>query len=190
MVQYTIIEINLFNIFTDFSCFVSAVIDKASYTNIKNYVDFAKNNPTGAEIVYGGDFDDSKGYFVTPTLIQALDPKFKTMEEEIFGPVLTVYVYPDAKYEETLRLCDSTSPYALTGAIFARDREAIVLASKLLRNSSGNFCIKNLLFIFDHFFDSVKTLTTSALELLLDNNPSEVPECQEPTIRLDLPLTF
>jgi 1-pyrroline-5-carboxylate dehydrogenase len=126
----------------DFSCFLSAVIDKASYDNIKNYVDFAKESKD-AEIVFGGHFDDSVGYFITPTIILAKTPNFKTLTEEIFGPVLTVYIYPDAQYEETLRLCDSTSPYALTGSIFSRDRSAIVLASRILRNSAGNFYIND-----------------------------------------------
>jgi 1-pyrroline-5-carboxylate dehydrogenase len=126
----------------DFSCFVSAVIDKASFQNIKNYVDFAKSSPD-AEILIGGEFDDSKGWFVTPTIIVAKDPKFKTMAEEIFGPVLTLYVYPDAKFEETLHLCDETSPYALTGSIFAQDREAAAVASRILRNAAGNFYIND-----------------------------------------------
>jgi len=126
----------------DFSCFMSAVIDKASFDNIKNYVDYAKSSKD-AEIVFGGDFDASVGWFVTPTIILAKDPHFKTMEEEIFGPVLTIYVYPDAKYEETLHLCDTTSPYALTGSIFSKDRSAVALASKILRNSSGNFYIND-----------------------------------------------
>src|SRR5690242_14932550 len=81
--------------------------------------------------------DDSQGYFIKPTIILAKDPKYKSMQEEIFGPVLTVYVYPADQYEETLRLCDSTSPYALTGSIFATDRYAITTAAKLLRNSAG-----------------------------------------------------
>jgi 1-pyrroline-5-carboxylate dehydrogenase len=126
----------------DFSCFLSAVIDKASFDNIKNYVDYAKASKD-AEIVCGGDFDDSKGYFITPTVILTKDPKFKTIAEEIFGPVLTVYIYPDDKFEETLHLCDETSPYALTGSIFARDRSAVVLASRILRNSAGNFYIND-----------------------------------------------
>lgn len=126
----------------DFSCFVSAVIDKNSFDNIKRYIDHAKSSKD-AEIVSGGDCDDSVGYFVTPTIIQAKDPKFKTMTEEIFGPVLTIYVYPDAKYEETLHLCDETSPYALTGAVFAREREAVVLATNILRNSAGNFYVND-----------------------------------------------
>jgi len=127
----------------DFSCFVSAVIDKNSFDNIKRYVDHAKQNPKDAEIIHGGEFDDSVGWFVTPTIIQAKNPKYKTMAEEIFGPVLTIYVYPDAKYEETLHLCDETSPYALTGSIFAVDREATILATNILRNAAGNFYVND-----------------------------------------------
>jgi len=126
----------------DFEAFVSAVIDKNSFDNIKNYIDHAKASKD-AEIVYGGEYDASQGWFVKPTIILAKDPKYKSMQEEIFGPVLTIYVYPADQYEETLRLCDSTSPYALTGAIFATDRYAIAQATKLLRNSAGNFYIND-----------------------------------------------
>lgn len=126
----------------DFTTFQSAVIDKASFENIKKYIEHAKA-ATDAEILVGGEYDDSVGWFVKPTIILAKDPKYKSMQEEIFGPVLTIYVYPDDKYEETLRLCDDTSPYALTGSIFAREREAVVLATKLLRNSAGNFYIND-----------------------------------------------
>jgi 1-pyrroline-5-carboxylate dehydrogenase len=126
----------------DFSCFMSAVIDRNSFNNIKGYIEHAKSSPD-AEILIGGKCDDSVGYFIEPTVIVAKDPKFRTMQEEIFGPVLTLYVYPADKYEETLALCDETSPYSLTGALFARDRFAVELGSKLLRNSSGNFYIND-----------------------------------------------
>jgi 1-pyrroline-5-carboxylate dehydrogenase len=126
----------------DFSTFMSAVIDKNSFNNIKGYIDHAKQSPD-AEIVHGGTYDDSQGYFIQPTVILAKDPKFRTMQEEIFGPVLTIYVYPADKYEETLKLCDSTSPYALTGSIFARDRYAIDTATRMLRHSAGNFYIND-----------------------------------------------
>jgi 1-pyrroline-5-carboxylate dehydrogenase len=126
----------------DFESFVTAVIDKNSFDNIKNYIEHAKSSKE-AEIVYGGEYDDGQGYFVKPTIIQAKDPKYKSMVEEIFGPVLTIYVYPADKYEEALRLCDDTSPYALTGSIFATDRYAIATATKLLRNSAGNFYIND-----------------------------------------------
>jgi 1-pyrroline-5-carboxylate dehydrogenase len=127
---------------TDFRNFMGAVIDKTAFKNIKGYINFAKGSKD-AEIIVGGGCDDSKGYFIEPTIIVAKDPKFKTMREEIFGPVMTIYVYPAKKFEETLQLCDETSPYALTGSIFARDREAALLASRILRNAAGNFYIND-----------------------------------------------
>eukprot|EP01113_Clastostelium_recurvatum_P046341 TRINITY_DN810_c0_g1_i2.p1 TRINITY_DN810_c0_g1~~TRINITY_DN810_c0_g1_i2.p1 ORF type:complete len:585 (+),score=185.22 TRINITY_DN810_c0_g1_i2:103-1755(+) len=127
----------------DFSVFFTAVIDQASFKNIKGYLDHAKSHADQAEIIVGGGCDDSVGWNVEPTIIVAKDPKFRTMEEEIFGPVLTVYVYEDAKYEETLHLCDETSPYSLTGSIFSRDRYAIQTAHRILRNASGNFYIND-----------------------------------------------
>jgi len=126
----------------DFSTFFSAVIDKNSFNNIKGYIEHAKAS-SDCEIIVGGKYDDSVGYFVHPTIIVTKDPKYKSMEEEIFGPVLTIYVYPADKYEETLRLCDQTSPYSLTGSLFARERYAIDLGSRLLRNASGNFYIND-----------------------------------------------
>jgi 1-pyrroline-5-carboxylate dehydrogenase len=127
---------------TDFRNFVSAVIDRGAFDNIKSYVDFAKGSKD-AEVLAGGECDASEGYFIRPTLVQAHKPDFKLMKEEIFGPVLTVYVYPDNEYEETLELCDRTSPYALTGAIFARDREAVHTAMDALRHAAGNFYIND-----------------------------------------------
>lgn len=127
---------------TDFSNFFSAVIDRAAYTTIVDYINYAKES-TDAEFIIGGDFDDSKGYFIAPTIIQTTNPKFKLIEEEIFGPVLTIYVYPDAEYEKTLHLCDETSPYALTGSIMATDREAIDLAKDILTHAAGNFYIND-----------------------------------------------
>lgn len=126
----------------DFSNFINAVIDEASFDNIMSYIDHAKAAPD-AKIVFGGKGDKSVGYFVEPTLIETTNPYFKSMVEEIFGPVITVYVYDDAKYEETLDLCDATSPYALTGSIFARDRYAIQTAMDKLRYSAGNFYIND-----------------------------------------------
>jgi 1-pyrroline-5-carboxylate dehydrogenase len=127
---------------TDFSNFVNAVIDKASFDKIREYIDFARQDP-GMEIICGGGCDDSEGYFVQPTVVESKDPKSKLMCEEIFGPVLTVYVYPEKDYEKTLELCNDTSPYALTGAIFAQDRFAIVRAVKALRGAAGNFYIND-----------------------------------------------
>ena len=126
----------------DFTNFMSAVIDKAAFESITGYVKFAKGSKD-AEIITGGNFDDSKGYFIEPTTVVATNPKFKTMEEEIFGPVLTIYVYDDDKFDETLTLCDETSPYALTGAIWAQDRNAILKMSDKLRNAAGNFYIND-----------------------------------------------
>jgi len=127
----------------DFESFMSAVIDKNSFNNIKSYIDEAKNNPNDYEIVFGGKCDDSVGWFIEPTLIVCKNPKAKLMQEEIFGPVLSVYIYPADKFEETMKLCDETSPYALTGAFFAQDRYAIDSAFKALRNSAGNFYIND-----------------------------------------------
>lgn len=127
---------------TDFTNFFNAVIDKNAFTTITDYIKFAKA-ANDAEIIVGGNFDDSVGYFIEPTVIVTTNPKFKTIEEEIFGPVLTLYVYDDNKYEETLHLCDETSPYSLTGAIFAQDRKAVELADKVLVNAAGNFYIND-----------------------------------------------
>ena len=126
----------------DFSNFINAVIDEAAFSKITEYIEFIKDS-NEAEIVFGGNYDNSKGYFIEPTIAVTTNPHFRTMEEEIFGPVLTVYVYEDDKFEETLHLCDETSPYGLTGAIFSRDREAIRLAEKILVNAAGNFYIND-----------------------------------------------
>ena len=126
----------------DFSTFMGAVIDQKAFDSITSYIDYAKE-ADDAEVLHGGNYDDSEGYFVEPTLIRASDPKFKTMQEEIFGPVLTVYVYENDQFEETLKLCDTTSPYALTGAIFARDRSVINQMSDALRQAAGNFYIND-----------------------------------------------
>ncbi|OQX86043.1 1-pyrroline-5-carboxylate dehydrogenase [candidate division KSB1 bacterium 4484_87] len=126
----------------DFTNFMCAVIDRAAYETITDYINYAKESAE-AEFIVGGEYDDEKGYFIEPTIILTTNPKFKLMEEEIFGPVLTIYVYPDEKYEETLHLCDETSPYALTGSIFANDREAVVLATEILTHAAGNFYIND-----------------------------------------------
>jgi 1-pyrroline-5-carboxylate dehydrogenase len=126
----------------DFSNFMNAIIDRGAYDSIKSYIDYAKSS-SEAKILIGGNCDDSKGYFIDATVIETSNPKFKTMVEEVFGPVMTVYVYEDADYEKTLHLCDQTSPYALTGAIFATDRNAVELAENILRNAAGNFYIND-----------------------------------------------
>ena len=127
---------------TDFSNYLGAVIDKASFDKISGYIDFAQSS-ADMEIIVGGGCDDSTGYFIEPTVVVSNDPKSKLMAEEIFGPVLTVYVYDDDEYDQTLELCDQTSPYALTGAIFGLDRGAIVKAMDVLRHAAGNFYIND-----------------------------------------------
>nr|MCU0341355.1 aldehyde dehydrogenase family protein [Spirosomataceae bacterium] len=126
----------------DFSNFINAVIDEKSFDKIATYIANAKNDPR-VTVIAGGECDKSKGYFVQPTVLLTTDPMYTTMCEEIFGPVLTIYVYPSDEYEQTLALVDSTSPYALTGSIFAQDRYAIELASKKLVNAAGNFYIND-----------------------------------------------
>ena len=125
----------------DFTNFLGAVIDSSSFKNIAGYIDRAKTDPN-AELLCGS-YDDSKGYFVSPTVILCKNMDHETMVEEIFGPVLSIHVYPDDKLEETLKGCDSASPYALTGSIFARDRQAIIKMSKALQNAAGNFYIND-----------------------------------------------
>jgi 1-pyrroline-5-carboxylate dehydrogenase len=127
---------------TDFRNFMAAVIDEPSFKRIMGYIDHAKNS-SEAEILAGGKGDGGKGYFIEPTVVQTTSPRFKLMQEEIFGPVLTLFVYDDADLEATLDLVDTTSPYALTGAIFAEDRQAIDHLTRRLRHSSGNFYIND-----------------------------------------------
>jgi 1-pyrroline-5-carboxylate dehydrogenase len=126
----------------DLRNFINAVIDKGAFDSIKEFIDYAKQSKE-AEIVFGGKYDDSVGYFIDPTLVVTTNPHFKLLEEEIFGPVMTVYVYDDDKFEETLDICDKTSPYALTGSIFAQDRAAVEIANKALRHAAGNFYIND-----------------------------------------------
>ena len=129
----------------DFGNFINAVIDRRAFDKIKGYIDFAKT-ASDAEVIAGGGCDDSVGYFVEPTVIETSNPHFKSMVEEIFGPVLTVYVYDDSTenaFEDVLDLVDSTSEYALTGAVFSQDRYALDLASKKLENAAGNFYLND-----------------------------------------------
>jgi 1-pyrroline-5-carboxylate dehydrogenase len=126
----------------DFRNFMGAVIDRRAFTRLKDHLEAAKRDP-GVKVLAGGGTDDSVGYFVQPTLLQAENPAYRLMCEEIFGPVLTVHVYPAGKWEETLKLVDQTSPYALTGAVFARDRSAIAEADRALRHSAGNYYIND-----------------------------------------------
>ena len=126
----------------DFRNFMGAVIDGKSYAKLKGYLDQAKKD-RGVTILAGGECDDSQGWFVQPTLLQVKDPKYRTMCEELFGPVLTLYVYPDKDWRGTLSLVNSTSPYALTGAVWARDRSALVEADLALRHAAGNYYVND-----------------------------------------------
>lgn len=126
----------------DFGNFINAVIDEKAFTSITGYIEKARQNPLN-EIIAGGKYDKSKGYFIEPTVILTQDPSSLTMCEEIFGPVVTIYVYHSENFEQTLELVDQTSPYALTGSIFSQDRYAVELATKMLTNSAGNFYIND-----------------------------------------------
>jgi len=126
----------------DFGNFINAVIDERAFSKITAYIDRAKDHPD-AEVIAGGNYDKSEGFFIQPTVILSKDPMYESMQEEIFGPVLTIYVYDGEEYEETLELVDRTSPYALTGAIFADDRFAVELALNKLVNAAGNFYIND-----------------------------------------------
>ncbi len=127
---------------TDFSNFMSAVIDEPAFDSIVEYIEYAKKS-SEAEFVFGGKYDKSKGYFIEPTVIQTTNPRFRLMEEEIFGPVLTVFVYPSGQFSQTLEICDKTSVYALTGSIMANDRRAVIEAFRTLRHAAGNFYIND-----------------------------------------------
>jgi 1-pyrroline-5-carboxylate dehydrogenase len=124
----------------DFRNFMSAVIDKKAFDKISGYIDDGKKN---AKIIAGGGCKGDEGYFIEPTLVETTDPGYRLLCEEIFGPVLTVHAYDDAKWAETLQIVDRTSPYALTGAVFAKDRAAIVEAASALRHAAGNFYIND-----------------------------------------------
>lgn len=126
----------------DFRNFFTAVIDEKSYDKISKYIKNAKKAKS-VKVIAGGEYSKTEGYFIQPTVLLTTDPHYVTMEEEIFGPVLTIYVYDDKKYEKTLELLDSTSPYALTGAIFANDKDAVALAYKKLEHAAGNFYIND-----------------------------------------------
>ena len=126
----------------DFSNFINAVIDQKSFDKISSYIDRV-NESSEAEVIAGGSYDDSDGYFIRPTIIETTNPAYATMCDELFGPVLSIYVYPDDEYEKTLHLVDNTSEYALTGAIYAKGREDINTALDILRNSAGNFYIND-----------------------------------------------
>jgi 1-pyrroline-5-carboxylate dehydrogenase len=126
----------------DFTCFINAVIDEKSFDKLEGYIKQVKKDK-GAKIIVGGGCDKTNGYFIEPTVIEVSDPKYVTMCEELFGPLLTIYVYDENKFEETIKLVDATSPYALTGAVLATDRFAVEMATKRLANSAGNFYIND-----------------------------------------------
>ncbi|MFQ5427314.1 MAG: aldehyde dehydrogenase family protein, partial [Gaiellales bacterium] len=126
----------------DFENFMGAVIDGAALATQQNAIEEARASPS-AEIVVGGRVDDSVGYFVEPTLVETSDPSFRLLREELFGPVLTAFVYPEAEYDETLALVDRTSPYALTGSIFSQDIDAVRRAHDALRYAAGNFYVND-----------------------------------------------
>lgn len=127
----------------NFSNFVNAVIDEKSFDKLESYIRGARKKDANAKIWVGGKCDKTEGFFIEPTIIEALDPNYVTMCEELFGPVLTVYIYDENKFDDALKLVDSTSPYALTGAVIAKDRYAVELATNKLRNSAGNFYIND-----------------------------------------------
>ena len=124
----------------DFRNFMGAVIDKKSFTKVSGYIDDAKKN---AKVIQGGGCKGDEGYFIEPTLVESADPSYRLLCEEVFGPVLSVFVYDDAKWSEMLQIVDRTSPYALTGAVFAYDRAAVIEASSALKNAAGNFYIND-----------------------------------------------
>ncbi|MCY7329173.1 MAG: aldehyde dehydrogenase family protein [Saprospiraceae bacterium] len=126
----------------NFTHFINAVIDEKAFDKISNYIATAKKSDQ-VQIVAGGNFDKSEGYFIEPTVLQVADPYYATMCEEIFGPVLTIYVYPDEQWEEILDIANRTSPYALTGAVFANDRAALATANEKLRHAAGNYYIND-----------------------------------------------
>src|SRR5205085_2670811 len=126
-----------------FDTFTSAVIDRTSFNRIKTYIDYARTSSPTTKILIGGKCDDSIGYYVQPTLIETTDPKNKLMSEEIFGPVLTVYVYDDKKYDETVNLVDQTSNYSLTGSIFCQDKKILDQTRERLINAAGNLYLND-----------------------------------------------
>jgi 1-pyrroline-5-carboxylate dehydrogenase len=126
----------------DFRNFMGAVIDRGAFQSIRKHVEFARSS-SQTKILAGGGCDESKGYFIEPTVVETVNPRIELMQEEIFGPVLTIYVYPDIRLDEALELCATTSPYGLTGAVFARDREAIAHLTRVLADAAGNFYVND-----------------------------------------------
>lgn len=127
----------------DFTNFMTAVIDESAFNTITSYIDLAKKDDKTYKFLAGGNYDKTKGFFIQPTLIESKDPKSKLMQEEIFGPILTIYIYDDQDFEKAIELCNTTSNYGLTGAIFAKDRNIICKLEKELRHAAGNFYIND-----------------------------------------------
>jgi 1-pyrroline-5-carboxylate dehydrogenase len=179
---------------TELDTFVNAIIDQNAFDTIAQYISYVEES-TEASIIVGGKIDGSEGYFIHPTIVKADTPHFKTMEEEIFGPVLTIYVYEDADFEKTLELCNRTSPYALTGSIFATDRSAIRMASQKLRHAAGNFYINDKptgAVVGQQPFGGARASGTndkagSYLNLIRWTSPRAIKETFEPPTRFDYP---
>jgi 1-pyrroline-5-carboxylate dehydrogenase len=179
---------------TELDTFVNAIIDQNAFDTISQYISYVEES-TEASIIAGGKIDGSEGYFIYPTIVKADTAYFKTMEEEIFGPVLTIYVYEDADYEKTLELCNRTSPYALTGSIFATDRSAIRMASQKLRHAAGNFYINDKptgAVVGQQPFGGARASGTndkagSYLNLIRWTSPRAIKETFEPPTRFDYP---
>ena len=178
----------------DLSKFMAAVIDQRAFETIAGFIDGARTDPS-CEIIHGGGADPSQGWFIEPTVVLTTDPHSRTMEEEIFGPVLTVYVYEDEAWEQTLGLVDGTSPYALTGAVFATDRDAIHQASEALRDAAGNFYINDKptgAVVGQQPFGGARASGTndkagSMLNLLRWASPRTIKESFDPTTELSYP---
>ena len=178
----------------DFTNFMNAVIDEASFDKIASYIDFAKNS-SDAEIITGGGYSKEKGYFIEPTTIITTNPYFKTMEEEIFGPVLTIYIYHES-WDDVCHLIDSTSPYALTGAVFGEDEVAVMHAKQLLQHSAGNFYINDKptgAVVGQQPFGGSRASGTndkagSMLNLLRWTSPRTVKETFEPPVKYQYPF--
>jgi 1-pyrroline-5-carboxylate dehydrogenase len=178
----------------DFRTFMGAVIDQAAFDSIVSFIEQARSS-SKARIIIGGTHDASRGFFIPPTVIETADPRFKTMEEEIFGPVLTVYVYPDGDFEPTLDLVDATSPYALTGAIFATERRTIRLALDRLAHAAGNVSVNDKptgAVVGQQPFGGARMSGTndkagSYLNLLRWTSPRTIKECFDPPRRAAYP---
>jgi 1-pyrroline-5-carboxylate dehydrogenase len=180
---------------SEFGHFMNAVIDESAFGSIMEFIDYAKSS-TEAKIIFGGNGDKSTGYFIQPTVILTTNPHFRTMEEEIFGPVMTIYIYRDKEYEETLHICDQTSPYGLTGSVFSSDREALNKACRILRYAAGNFYFNDKptgAVVGQQPFGGARASGTndksgSYLNLLRWTNPRTIKETLIPAIEFTYPF--